>query len=64
MIGRYCTGVNVDIDNLLYLLCFHRPMWFVEPFKQICGQAFLKKIPSKKYMYSVYKCLVFTKCTV
>ena len=52
MVGRYYnTGINVDIDNL-YLLCFYGPIWFVKPFKWICGQAFLEKLP--------YECLAFT----
>ena len=60
MVGRYYnTGINVDIDNL-DLLCFYGPIWFVKPFKWICGQVFLKKLPYEKHMYSVYKCLALT----
>ena len=61
MVGSYYnTAINLDIDNL-YLLRFYEPIWFVRPFKWICGQAFLINLPSEKYMYSVYKCLLFTK---
>ena len=63
MINRHYTGINVDIVIILYLVCFYRTIWFVKPFKWICEQAFSKKLPDK-YMYSVYKCLAFTKSTV
>lgn len=50
MFGMNYTGTNVDTDHFLYLLCFYRLMLWSH---SSCGQVFLKKWPSDKYLFSM-----------